>query len=742
MEGLISSETLPKLDFLKPTEVQAVARLEARLPAFKGLASSLKSNKEIHSWLEVVSAEQDVPTLWNEDKPLSSVGLAVHKMLLLQAVRPDRLIAATYRFISEVLGEHFMAAAEKEMNLADIVENEIKSNTPVLMCAVPGYDASGRVDDLATELNKQMTSIAIGSAEGFSQADKAINSAIKSGRWVMLKNVHLAPQWLIQLEKKLHSLTPHAHFRLFLTMEINPRLPVNLLRAGRVFVFEPPPGVRANLLRTFSTLPASRMCRAPNERARLYFLLAWFHAIVQERLCYVPLGWSKRYEYNESDLRCACDTIDIWIDTIAMGRTNLPPEKVPWDAFRTLISQCIYGGKIDNEFDQRLMNSFVNKLFTKKSFESEFVLVPNVDGSKSIYMPEGVRREEFLDFAEKLGVQQTPSWLGLPNNAERVLLTQGSDMIGKLLKMQLLEDDDELAYAPSGTAEPAAHKETDGRPAWMRTLSNSLHAWAQMVPKVLTAMKRSSENIRDPLFRYFEREVNAGLQLLADVRRDMSDAMAICAGEKKPTNHHRALIADLAKGIIPKSWQRYTIPKDITVIQWITDFSERVKQLQAISDGSQQGGAASLKNLHLWLGGLFIPEAYITATRQYVAQANSWSLEELCLQVHVPDNKETIKLDTCSFGVTNLRLLGAVCSKNALQLSNVIATDLPVTSLKWVRSDSVKQSDTRVTLPVYLNSTRAQLLFTVDFETTGEGSGQDHSFYDRGVALITSILGS
>ncbi len=100
-----------------------------------------------------------------------------------------------------------------------------------------------------------------GSAEGFSQADKAINTAVKSGRWVMLKNVHLAPQWLMQLEKKVHSLTPHANFRLFLTMEINPKLPVNLLRAGRVFVFEPPPGVRANLLRTFSTVPAARMCK-------------------------------------------------------------------------------------------------------------------------------------------------------------------------------------------------------------------------------------------------------------------------------------------------------------------------------------------------------------------------------------------------------------------------------------------------------------------------------------------------
>lgn len=45
-------------------------------------------------------------------------------------------------------------------------------------------------------------------------------------RWVLLKNVHLAPQWLVSLEKKLHSLTPHAAFRLFLTMEINPKVRV------------------------------------------------------------------------------------------------------------------------------------------------------------------------------------------------------------------------------------------------------------------------------------------------------------------------------------------------------------------------------------------------------------------------------------------------------------------------------------------------------------------------------------
>jgi len=65
--------------------------------------------------------------------------------------------------------------------------------------------------------------------------------------------------------------------------------------------------------------------------------------------------------------------------------------------------------------------------------------------------------------------------------------------------------------------------------------------------QTLAPMKRTVENIRDPLFRFFEREVNAGIQMLASVRRDIEDAIFICLGEKKQTNHHRILLAALAK---------------------------------------------------------------------------------------------------------------------------------------------------------------------------------------------------
>ena len=102
---------------------------------------------------------------------------------------------------------------------------------------------------------------------------------------------------------------------------ISMQVPVNLLRGSRIFTFEPPPGVKANLIRTFSTVPTTRMCKEPHERARLYFLLAWLHAMIQERLHYAPLGWTKKYEFNESDLKMACDTVDTWLESVSQVST-------------------------------------------------------------------------------------------------------------------------------------------------------------------------------------------------------------------------------------------------------------------------------------------------------------------------------------------------------------------------------------------------------------------------------------
>ena len=262
-----------------------------------------------------------------------------------------------------------------------------------------------------------------------------------------------------------------------------------------------------------------------------------FPIILYSNLLSYSTGWAKYYEFNESDLKVACDTLDTWIDATAQGRTNLPPEKVPWDALVTLLSQCIYGGKIDNEFDQRLLASFLSKLFTPRSFEPDFALVASTkeEGDAApcrIVMPEGIRRDQFLQWIEALSDRQYPAWLGLPNNAEKVLLTtRGTDMVAKLLKMQLLEDDDddeadEAAYSTDKAGRAAAAAATaaasQGRPAWMRSLLESARTWLGLLPDSLVTLRRTVEN------RFFEREVNSGAKLLQDVRTDLSDVLLIC----------------------------------------------------------------------------------------------------------------------------------------------------------------------------------------------------------------------
>merc|ERR1719473_476266 len=185
----------------------------------------------------------------------------------------------------------------------------------------------------------------MGSPEGFAVADKAIASAAKLGTWVLLKNVHLSIDWLNDLEKRFYGMNPKDEFRLFLTMEFSPRIPANLIRLSRVFVFEPPSGVRASLQRSFTQILSSeRTDKPPVERCRLHFLLAFFHAIVLERLRYSPVGWSKKYEFSDADQSCGRDIIDAWVNGATQdGKlSNVDPEKIPWDAIQAILGESVY----------------------------------------------------------------------------------------------------------------------------------------------------------------------------------------------------------------------------------------------------------------------------------------------------------------------------------------------------------------------------------------------------------------
>ena len=78
---------------------------------------------------------------------------------------------------------------------------------------------------------------------------------------------------------------------------------------------ESPPGLKKNLQRTLTSWGSEFIDGSqgqpppPRRRGQLLFLLAWFHAVVQERRTYLPQGWSKAYEFSVGDLRAGASEV-------------------------------------------------------------------------------------------------------------------------------------------------------------------------------------------------------------------------------------------------------------------------------------------------------------------------------------------------------------------------------------------------------------------------------------------------
>jgi dynein heavy chain 1 len=279
------------------------------------------------------------------------------------------------------------------------------------------------------------------------------------------------------------------------------------------------------------------------------------------------------------------------------------PDQISWDALRTLISQSIFGGKIDNEYDQKILASLVDKFFCASSFDQDFPLFGEKEDEGVLKMPSAKTYNEFDTWIKEISLTESPMWSGLPNNAETLVnIRKAEQLVADFKVIQAAGEDEVIKRKKSG------EKKDTGKAKWILILQKKCETLLGLMPEKLETMKRTEEAIKNPLFRFLEREVTVAASILKKVKNDLAALIAICREEAKWTNELHKIADSLNQDKPPETWLQYKVHLEISAAAWINDFIKRVEQLQELKtqdDFGKQG---------IWFGGLLFPEAYLTAT--------------------------------------------------------------------------------------------------------------------------------
>jgi dynein heavy chain len=311
-------------------------------PCFKGLDEKLE--KGMGAWEQVYTSAEPLAVI--EGLLEGAAPSAFQKLCVLRCFRPDKMVPAIQDYIRTELGAQFIDPPS--FNLQRCYDDS-DATAPLVFVLSVGADPMAELLKLADKLGKgkKLHTVSLGQGQGV-VAEKLIAEAVDTGAWVCLQNCHLAESWMPSLERIVEEIKPEStneEFRLWLTSMPNPKFPVLVLQNSVKMTLEPPKGMRSNLQGSMTSLDGDwfESGTRPAYFKKLVFGLAFFHALVQERKKFGPLGWNIRYDFSDSDLRISLDQVKIFVDDPAYAGAD--GTDVPYAALTYLTGECNYGGR-------------------------------------------------------------------------------------------------------------------------------------------------------------------------------------------------------------------------------------------------------------------------------------------------------------------------------------------------------------------------------------------------------------
>nr|CAH7763936.1 unnamed protein product [Callosobruchus chinensis] len=601
---------------------------------------------------------------------------ALQKLAVLRCIRFDKVVPGIQILLQDTLGKEYIEPPPFDLSsyFADS-----HCCTPLIFVLTRGVDPTAVLLKFADDQGfgaARLSILSLGQGQG-PIAIRLIDEGVKNGTWVVLQNCHLAKGFMPNLERICENLTPdstHPDFRLWLTSYPADHFPVLVLQNSIKMTNEPPKDLKNNIIRSYLSDPISD--------------LEWFET------CKQPIPF-KRLLYAV----------------------------VPYDALLYSTGECIYGGKVTDEWDRRCLRTILAKFYCK-----EVVEIPEFpfDPTGKYYSPDTTEYVGFMAYTKSLPLVTNPEVYGMHENAD---IMKGEQETSLLFTSTLLSQDamvpENVMKSPDEVVNEVAENILSRLPP-----NFDRDAACAKYPAIY------SQSMNTVLIQ----EMTRFDLLLTTIKTSLENVQKAITGQIVMSVELEQVASSIVIGKIPDMWMQRSYPSLKPLGSYVNDFFARLSFLQKWMD---EGTPTTF-----WLSGFFCSQAFLTGVQQNYARKYTIPIDLLSFDYEVLKQNSFPEAPADGVYVYGLFLDGARWNMDIMELDEsypkVLYDTVPHIWLKPLKRSDVQDKPTYM-CPVYKTSERRGVILTTGHSTNFviamllPSSKEQSHWIMRGVAMLCQL---
>ena len=644
---------LPEQQWDNITELEKLTNFHGIMPSFEHYP------RDWQKWYVSAAPESvEIPGEWDAQCN------ELQKMIILRSLRPDRVSFCAMSFIVNNLGAKFVEPPVLDMKA---VFADSSAKTPLIFVLSPGVDPTTSLLSLAENSGMANRFHALSLGQGQAPiATRMIKEGVKEGNWVYLANCHLSLSWMPAMDKLIEQIIdgePHPDFRLWLSSSPNKEFPIAVLQSGIKMTTEPPKGLKANMKRLYQNITPTQFerCQAQSKYKKLLFALCFFHSILLERKKFLMLGWNIIYGFNDSDFEVSENLLSIYLDEY---------DNTPWDALKYLIADVNYGGHVTDDWDRRLMQSYIYDYFTDEAIGKDYFKLSALD---KYVIPKDGPLNTYVEYINMLPNTDHPEAFGQHPNADIASqITEARTLFETLISLQPKV----VAAAGGQTREDKV----------MELANNVLNQLPEIIDYEGT--QKILKDDPSPLNVVLLQEIQRYNSLLGIIKSSLIDLNKAIQGLVVMSSELEEAFTCIYETRVPPMWEfAYSSKKPLAA--WTRDLVQRIEQFTK--------WAESAKQPHIfWLSGFTFPTGFLTAVLQYSARQSAIPVDSLSWEFSVfsVDESNIVNPPADGVYVKGLFLEGAGWDMKGAQLIEAAPMQLttPVPVIHFKPTEAKKKS--------------------------------------------------